>query len=158
MLTLLCCLFSSFWESSPGRRLHYPRRCWPSRRSCLLYSSPPVFTSFHNSRLLLLRCPDGYFGRRCLQTEPRRLYMPSPFKSMFAHREQQRTENQSGTGGSTSADLRCSLRPPHLLLLFSPPLSPPQVVTQWAVHYTTHMVASSMELLCFCCLYLFPWF
>lgn len=66
-------------------------------RSYLQCTSLPVCTVcafFHNTCLLLPRCPDGYFGPRCLQTEPLRLYMPNPFKSMFTCHEQQRTETQ----------------------------------------------------------------
>lgn len=91
----------------------YWRRCRRSRRSCPLYSSPPVLTSFHNTGLLLLRCPAGYFGPRCLQTEPLRVYMPSPYKSMFARHERSRTESQSGTG----APLRSAAAPPPRLPL-----------------------------------------
>lgn len=40
------------------------------------------------------RCPDGYFGQRCLQTEPKRLYMPKPNKSMLTWDAQQQTEDQ----------------------------------------------------------------
>lgn len=48
----------------------------------------------------------------------------------------------------TSVDSCC---PPSFLPL-SPPLSPSQVNTQWAVHYTMYTVVSSMGTLCFCCL------
>lgn len=54
----------------------------------------------------------------------------------------------------TSVDPCCPLPLPSSLSL-SPALSPSQVITQWAVHYTMHMVVSTIGLLCFCCLYLF---
>ncbi|XP_067280518.1 neuregulin 2a isoform X9 [Pseudorasbora parva] len=34
----------------------------------------------HGINQFSCKCPDGYFGQRCLQTEPRRLYMPKPNK------------------------------------------------------------------------------
>lgn len=108
---------------TPSLGLYWPR-CRRSWRSRLLCSSPPVFTSFHNTGLLLLRCPAGYFGPRCLQTEPLRVYMPSPFKSMFARHERSRTEGQSGTGAPLRSSAAPPPRPPHPppLLRFFPPL------------------------------------
>ncbi|KAG7258893.1 hypothetical protein CRUP_008383 [Coryphaenoides rupestris] len=40
-------------------------------------SKSVTVASFHVSQ----PCPDGYFGQRCLQTEPLRVFMPKPFKS-----------------------------------------------------------------------------
>ncbi|XP_056117992.1 neuregulin 2a isoform X7 [Rhinichthys klamathensis goyatoka] len=34
----------------------------------------------HGINQFSCKCPDGYFGQRCLQTEPKRLYMPKPNK------------------------------------------------------------------------------
>lgn len=73
------------------------------------------FFLFHNTCLLLPRCPDGYFGPRCLQTEPLRVYMPNPFKSMFKWYEQLTTETQ------LSLDYLCGL----LLPSSSPPTPQP---------------------------------
>lgn len=115
-----------------------------------IYSTPHFLCfSFYNTCLLLPRCPDGYFGPRCLQTEPLRLYMPNPFKSMFTWNEQLRTETQLALD-SLSVDPCCPLTLPSSLPLS--PLSPSQVITQWAVHYTMYMVVSSIGTLCFCCL------
>lgn len=44
---------------------------------CILTSCICVTVPFSS-----LRCPAGYFGPRCLQTEPLRLKMPNPYKSM----------------------------------------------------------------------------
>lgn len=77
------------------------------------------FFLFHNTCLLLPRCPDGYFGPRCLQTEPLRVYMPNPFKSMFKWYEQLTTETQ------LSLDYLCGL----LLPSSSPPLPNPHQIS-----------------------------
>ena len=76
---------------------------------------------FHNTHLLLPRCPDGYFGPRCLQTEPLRLYMPNPFKSMSTWYEQLRRAGDTvGTGLPlwAPAALTQTLPPSPVLFLF----------------------------------------
>lgn len=81
------------------------------------------------------RCPDGYFGQRCLQTEPLKLYMPKPNKSMLTWDAQLQTEDQLSLG----YHCRLSLTSFHLPRLAGLNLS-----------WNRHSGASS-AILCFCC-------
>ncbi|KAI3373154.1 hypothetical protein L3Q82_006481 [Scortum barcoo] len=61
---------------SPGSG--HARRCNDTEKAYCVNGGDCYF--IHGINQLSCKCPDGYFGPRCLQTEPLRLYMPNPFK------------------------------------------------------------------------------
>uniref|UniRef100_A0A3B4G9I0 Pro-neuregulin-2, membrane-bound isoform-like n=1 Tax=Pundamilia nyererei TaxID=303518 RepID=A0A3B4G9I0_9CICH len=61
---------------SPGSG--HARKCNDTERAYCVNGGDCYF--FHGINQLSCKCPDGYFGPRCLQTEPLRVYMPNPFK------------------------------------------------------------------------------
>uniref|UniRef100_A0A3P8U6A0 Neuregulin 2a n=1 Tax=Amphiprion percula TaxID=161767 RepID=A0A3P8U6A0_AMPPE len=61
---------------SPGSG--HARRCNDTEKAYCVNGGDCYFIDGINQ--LSCKCPDGYFGPRCLQTEPLRLYMPNPFK------------------------------------------------------------------------------
>ncbi|KAM3869490.1 neuregulin 2a [Diretmus argenteus] len=61
---------------SPGSG--HARRCNDTEKAFCVNGGDCYF--IHGINQLSCKCPDGYFGPRCLQTEPLRLYMPNPFK------------------------------------------------------------------------------
>lgn len=111
----------------------WPKGIW-AHETC----NAPHFLSFpfHNPCLLPPRCPDGYFGPRCLQTEPLRSYMPKPDKRMLMFYEQLRTEARFSLDLLSGFLLALPRSPP--VLFFFLLLSPSQVNTQWAVYLTMH--------------------
>lgn len=61
---------------SPGSG--HARRCNDTEKAYCVNGGDCYF--IHGINQLSCKCPDGYFGPRCLETEPLRLYMPNPFK------------------------------------------------------------------------------
>eukprot|EP00064_Thunnus_orientalis_P005475 superscaffoldBa00000537_g5489 len=61
---------------SPGSG--HARRCNDTEKAYCVNGGDCYF--IHGINQLSCKCPDGYFGPRCLQTEPLRLYMPNPYK------------------------------------------------------------------------------
>ncbi|XP_016100388.1 pro-neuregulin-2, membrane-bound isoform-like isoform X6 [Sinocyclocheilus grahami] len=61
---------------SPGSG--HARRCNESEKAYCVNGGDCYY--IHGINRLSCKCPDGYFGQRCLQTEPLKLYMPKPNK------------------------------------------------------------------------------
>ncbi|XP_073790279.1 neuregulin 2a isoform X27 [Danio rerio] len=61
---------------SPGSG--HARRCNDTEKTYCVNGGDCYY--IHGINQLSCKCPDGYFGPRCLQTEPLRLYMPKPNK------------------------------------------------------------------------------
>ncbi|XP_041948462.1 neuregulin 2a isoform X3 [Alosa sapidissima] len=59
---------------SPGSG--HARRCNDTEKAYCVNGGDCYF--IHGINQLSCKCPDGYFGPRCLQTEPLRLHMPNP--------------------------------------------------------------------------------
>uniref|UniRef100_A0A3Q2WDN6 Neuregulin 2a n=1 Tax=Haplochromis burtoni TaxID=8153 RepID=A0A3Q2WDN6_HAPBU len=68
---------------SPGSG--HARKCNDTERAYCVNGGDCYF--FHGINQLSCKCPDGYFGPRCLQTEPLRVYMPNPFKKNYKKRK-----------------------------------------------------------------------
>nr|XP_023685201.1 pro-neuregulin-2, membrane-bound isoform [Paramormyrops kingsleyae] len=62
---------------SPGSG--HARRCNETEKAYCVNDGDCYF--IHGINQLSCKCPAGYFGPRCLQTEPLRLKMPNPYKS-----------------------------------------------------------------------------
>uniref|UniRef100_A0AAQ4PEW5 Neuregulin 2a n=1 Tax=Gasterosteus aculeatus aculeatus TaxID=481459 RepID=A0AAQ4PEW5_GASAC len=62
-------------SSVPG----HARRCNATEKAYCVNGGDCYF--YHGINQLSCKCRDGYFGPRCLQTEPLRLLMPDPFKT-----------------------------------------------------------------------------
>uniref|UniRef100_A0A8C1STN8 Neuregulin 2a n=1 Tax=Cyprinus carpio TaxID=7962 RepID=A0A8C1STN8_CYPCA len=62
---------------SPGSG--HARRCNESEKAYCVNGGDCYY--IHGINRLSCKCPDGYFGQRCLQTEPLKLYMPKPNKN-----------------------------------------------------------------------------
>ncbi|XP_051537590.1 pro-neuregulin-2, membrane-bound isoform-like isoform X10 [Myxocyprinus asiaticus] len=56
----------------------HARRCNDTEKAYCVNGGDCYF--IHGINQLSCKCPDGYFGPRCLQTEPLRLYVPKPNK------------------------------------------------------------------------------
>ncbi|XP_075887580.1 neuregulin 2a isoform X5 [Nelusetta ayraudi] len=56
----------------------HARKCNDTEKAYCVNGGDCYF--IHGINQLSCKCPAGYFGPRCLQTEPLRVYMPSPFK------------------------------------------------------------------------------
>uniref|UniRef100_A0A8C7L360 Neuregulin 2a n=1 Tax=Oncorhynchus kisutch TaxID=8019 RepID=A0A8C7L360_ONCKI len=61
---------------SPGSG--HARRCNDSEKAYCVNGGDCYF--IHGINQFSCKCPDGFFGQRCLQTEPLRLRMPNPYK------------------------------------------------------------------------------
>ncbi|KAJ8337445.1 hypothetical protein SKAU_G00364110 [Synaphobranchus kaupii] len=67
---------SSTTTLSPGSG--HARRCNDTERAYCVNGGDCYF--IHGINQLSCKCPSEFFGPRCLQTEPLRLYMPKPYK------------------------------------------------------------------------------
>ncbi|MEQ2243908.1 hypothetical protein ILYODFUR_011670 [Ilyodon furcidens] len=83
MFVKLYCLFSFFFlpvTTTPPPGSGHARRCNDTEKAYCVNGGDCYF--IHGINRIACKCGDGYFGRRCSQTEPLRSYMPDPFKSV----------------------------------------------------------------------------
>ncbi|KAM8899147.1 neuregulin 2a isoform 2-T2 [Spinachia spinachia] len=64
--------------TTPAPGSGHARRCNATEKAYCVNGGECLF--YHGINKLSCKCRDGYFGRRCLETEPLRLYMPNPIK------------------------------------------------------------------------------
>uniref|UniRef100_A0AAV2JA23 Neuregulin 2a n=1 Tax=Knipowitschia caucasica TaxID=637954 RepID=A0AAV2JA23_KNICA len=104
---------------SPGSG--HARRCNDTEKAYCVNGGDCYF--IHGINTLSCKCPDGYYGTRCLQTEPLRLYMPRPTKSM----------SSCGCSLSPLSSSQVDSQQPALFTLMVLPLTPcfccPQLCT-----------------------------
>ncbi|KAK0133780.1 Pro-neuregulin-2, membrane-bound isoform [Merluccius polli] len=70
----------SIIDTTPSPGSGHARKCNDTEKAYCVNGGECYFIQGINQ--LSCKCPDGYFGPRCLQTEPLRVFMPNPFKSM----------------------------------------------------------------------------